>query len=195
MLLEQTKRNYFICVEGPDNVGKSTLIKGIKNVMSDYIMQSLHYSSVKHKTTADCIEYNKKLYTMMFDMMKFTIQYEKSGLVFDRSHLGELVYGPIYRGYSGDYCLDIENQFNHILDLKDNLYLIVLVDEPENLIKRDDGLSFSTELDKKREEIQLFDLAYNKSNIKNKLFINIKDKDEKAVLKEVLEFLQYKGFK
>jgi thymidylate kinase len=189
------KRNYFIVVEGPDNVGKSTLIKGLKNLMSDYIMQSLHYSSVKHKTTEDCIEYNKKLYTMMFDIMKFSIQFDKSGLIFDRSHLGELVYGPMYRGYSGEYCLDIENKFKNIIDIYNNLYLIVLVDEPENLIKRDDGLSFSTKVDKKIEEIQRFEYAYEQSNIKNKLFINIKDKDEKDVLKEVLEFLEYKGVK
>ena len=31
-------------------------------------------------------------------------------LIFNRSHLGETVYSPLYRGYSGDYVFDIEKK-------------------------------------------------------------------------------------
>jgi len=29
-------------------------------------------------------------------------------LFFNRAHLGEVVYGPLYRGYSGDFVFDLE---------------------------------------------------------------------------------------
>lgn len=128
----------------------------------------------------------------MFELMAFALKNDKTGLIFDRSHLGEIVYGNIYRGYSGDYVLDIEKKFNHILDVFENLFLITLVDEPENLISREDGLSFSVELDKKQRELELFDLAHTSSTIKNKLIINIKNKDAEAVFKEVTEFIDSK---
>lgn len=185
-------RNLFIIVEGCDNTGKSTLINNLKNYYNEITLHNLHYSNVKQDNTAEVIKYNKKLYNEMFELMTLTLKNDKNGLIFDRSHLGELVYGRIYREYSGDYVLDIEKKFGHILDVFENLFLITLVDEPENLISREDGLSFSIELDKKQRELELFDLAHNSSTIKNKLIINIKDKDAEAVFKEVTEFIDSK---
>ena len=58
--------------------------------------------------------------------------------------------------YTGEYVLDIEKNFSTYAAIWDNLYLITLVDEPQNLIDRDDGLSFSIDLDKKTTEIDNF---------------------------------------
>lgn len=185
-------RNLFLIVEGPDNVGKSTLINNLNNYYNKITLHNLHYSNVKQENTAEVIKHNKKLYTEMFELMTFTLKNDKAGLIFDRSHLGEMVYGNIYRSYTGDYVLDIEKKFHHILDIFENLFLITLVDEPENLISREDGLSFSTDLDKKQRELELFDLAHNSSSISNKLIINIKNKDAEAVFKEVTEFIDSK---
>jgi hypothetical protein len=121
--------------------------------------------------------------------MKAVSKEEHTGIICDRSHLGEMVYGPIYRGYSGEYVLDIEKKYIEIPSIWDNLFLITLYDEPENVIKRDDGLSFSTDIRIKREEIKNFINAHNKSNIKNKLLLNIKNHDADAVLNEVLTFI------
>lgn len=187
-------RNLFLIVEGPDNSGKSTLIKKIKSYYSDYTLQSLHFSSVKHKSLDDCINYNKKLYNMMFDMMIFSIKYDKSGILMDRSHLGELVYGPLYRDYAGEYVLDIEKNILNIHDVINNFFLITLVDKPENLISREDGESISIDLNNKNKEIQLFKEAHNKSLIKNKLIINIENKDANEVFEEVKIFLNSKGY-
>lgn len=189
---DRDMRNLFLIVEGPDNVGKSTLINNLNNYYNKLTMHNLHYSNVKQDNISEVIKYNKKLYNEMFELMTFELKNDKTGLIFDRSHLGEIVYGNIYRGYSGDYVLDIEKKFNHILDVFENLFLITLVDEPENLISREDGLSFSVELDKKQRELELFDLAHISSTIKNKLIINIKNKDAEAVFKEVTEFIDSK---
>lgn len=185
-------RNLFVIIEGCDNTGKSTLINNLKNYYNKITLHNLHYSNVKQDNISEVIKYNKKLYNEMFELMTFELKNDKTGLIFDRSHLGEIVYGNIYRGYSGDYVLDIEKKFNHILDVFENLFLITLVDEPENLISREDGLSFSVELDKKQRELELFDLAHTSSTIKNKLIINIKNKDAEAVFKEVTEFIDSK---
>lgn len=189
---DRDMRNLFLIVEGPDNVGKSTLINNLNNYYNKLTMHNLHYSNVKQENTIEVIKHNKKLYDEMFRLMIYALKQDYTGVICDRSHLGEIVYGNIYRGYTGDYVLDIEKDYHHILDIFENLFLITLVDEPENLISREDGLSLSTDLDKKQRELELFDLAHNSSNIKHKLIINIKDKDAEAVFKEVTEFIDSK---
>jgi hypothetical protein len=100
-----------------------------------------------------------------------------------------MVYGPVYRGYTGEYVLDIERKFTHVHPIWDNLYLFTLIDQPENLIKRDDGLSFSIDVKKKETEINNFINAYEKSLIKNKLLINIVHADAAKVSERVTHFI------
>ena len=182
-------RNMFIVVDGPDNVGKSTLIKNLKDHFNDITFHTLHYTNVKHSGSVELIEYSTKLYKEMFDLMFFVSTKEKSGVICDRSHLDELVYGPIYRGYTGAYVLDIERAFKHIKPVWDNLVLITLYDDPENLIAREDGLSFSVDLEKKKTEIENFKFAHEKSLIEHKMLLNIKDRDAQAVTQAVVGFL------
>ena len=183
------KRNLFIIIEGPDNVGKSTLIQNLKNNFNNFTLHNIHYSNVKQESPAKTIEYSTKLYTEMFQNMFECSKYEKSGMILDRSHIGEMVYGPVYRGYTGEYVLDIERKFTHVHPVWDNLYLITLIDQPENLINRDDGLSFSIDIKKKETEINNFINAYEKSLIKNKLLINIVHSDAAKVSERVTHFI------
>lgn len=169
-----------------DNVGKTTLINGIKNYFNDYTFHTIHYSNVKQESTEKVIEYSKKMYREMFNYMLNSIKFNKSGIICDRSHIGEMVYGPIYRNYSGEYVIDIEKEFSNIKSIWDNIFLITLYDEPENLIARDDGLSFSTNLEKKQNEINNFLKAHDKSTIKNKLTINIKNHNKTEALNAVI---------
>ena len=123
----------------------------------------------------------------MFKCCRFQTEVIGNSIIVDRSHIGEMVYSPLYRNYSGDYVLDIEKQYN-----TDNFYLIVLTDRAENLISRDDGLSHSTDIDKKNEELELFREAFQKSNIKNKYMMNIEGHNENEVLNKVLDYITYK---
>ena len=183
-------RNLYIIVEGPDNVGKSTLIQNIKNHFNNFTMHSLHYSNVRQNSPEAVIEYSENLYAGMFEIMVHQSRFENSGVICDRSHLGEMVYGPIYRDYSGEYVLDIEKSYQHLRFLWDNLVLVTLVDEPARLIGRDDGLSFSIDLSKKTTEINSFITAHSRSNIQHKLLVNIKDHNEEEALKAVVEFIK-----
>lgn len=123
----------------------------------------------------------------MFKTCRFQTEVICNSTIVDRSHIGEMVYSPLYRNYSGDYVLDIEKQYN-----TDNFYLIVLTDRAENLISRDDGLSHSTDIDKKNEELELFREAFQKSNIKNKYMMNIEGHNENEVLNKVLDYITYR---
>lgn len=181
--------NKFIIIEGPDNVGKSTLIRGLQHFYNKNTFQCLHFSNVKHDSVEDGIEYSKNLYTQMFESMSNLAKYNNAGMICDRAHLGEMVYGPIYRGYSGEYVLDIERKYTNYGPIWSNLFLITLYDEPENLIARDDGLSFSTDLDKKQAEINNFKNAHDKSLIVNKLLLNIKDNNAEQALSKAIEFI------
>ena len=104
----------FIIIEGPDNTGKDTQIRQImKNFPSD-VFHMFHYFNLhfkddlkKHK------EYSIQMYEEMFTIMKHAPK--EINYIFNRAHLGETVYSPLYRGYLGDYVFEIENRYTEYL--------------------------------------------------------------------------------
>ena len=180
----------FVIIEGPDRVGKDTLIKSIKNYYNNIIFQVLHFTNIKQNTKEDVILYSEKLYKNMFDIMLYNISQNKNfGVICNRSHLGEMVYGPLYRNYSGDYVLQIERLYKNFINLWQKLALVVLIDKPENLIAREDGQSFTVDLTLKQKEIDLFKQAYERTLIKNKLLVDISNLSIIDVQQKVIAFL------
>ena len=208
-----------VIVEGPDNVGKGTQILKIKKYMEEYYGPThvLHYSNIKGLTKG-INKYNLSspqqelfeltdqekirlmsvdLYDQMFQLIKYSSDNEIN-LILDRAHIGEMVYSPIYRQYSGDYVIKQELKYFHDKDITTeadiwkkvwfNTKLIVFVDNPASLIKRDDGLSFTTDHEKKITEITLFKSAYEKSYL-YKTLIDIQGLDENQVWEKVESFL------
>jgi thymidylate kinase len=168
---------HIIC-EGLDNSGKSTLIDNlIKHYKLPFI--KLHYYGPPFKDKEKDIKFDMKLYSEMASIFN---SYEN--VIADRSHLGSLVYSPIYRGHNGEHVLEIEKY------LPEDTILFTLVDEPENLISRDDGLSFSTDIEKKRQEIKAFKDAHDKSTIKNKYIINIEKFNAEEVTKIAVDYIE-----
>lgn len=168
-------------VEGIDNVGKGTQINLIRSYFKDYKFQIMHHSNVKGVDR----KYSLCLYKKTFDLVRVAMANDIS-LILDRSHLGEYVYSEMYRGYDGNYVFDIEDQYN---DVTNNAILIVLIDKPENTLKRDDGKSLSTNLENRIKEKERFEYAYEKSRIKNKILINIDCKSIEEVNKEITNYI------
>jgi thymidylate kinase len=167
-----------LIVEGIDNVGKTTLINGLtKHYKVPFV--KLHHYGPSYKDLEDIIAFDIEMYKNMSKIFN-TFDY----VVADRSHLGSLVYSPLYRDNSGEHVLLIEDL------LPNDIILIVLIDDAENVISRDDGLSFTTNLEKKKREIELFTAAVNKSKIKNKIILNIRNKDANTVLHHVIKFIE-----
>lgn len=171
-----------IIIEGLDNSGKDTQINAIiKHFKKTFL--HLHYYGCPIKENAEkSIKWTTDLYTEMFNVLKC-----HDNVICNRSHLGEIVYAPIYRGYSGDFVIDIERTYPH-----DDLSLITFIDKAENVIARDDGLSFSTNLEDKQNEISAFSRAHKMSTIKHKILINIHGLSVQSVTDKIIEFLEMK---
>ena len=160
----------FIIIEGPDNTGKDTQVKQIIKNFPNEVFHMFHYFNLPFK---DDLEKHKKYSAKMYDQM-FKIMKEVPkdvNYIFNRAHLGETVYSPLYRGYLGDYVFDIEKKYTEYL--RQELYLITLVNDPHLIMKRDDGKSFYKSEEGIKGEIDGFARAHRKSSIKNKLLIDI----------------------
>lgn len=179
-----------VMLEGPDRSGKSTQIKNILSLLLDRPTHQLHYTSFQGLETKE--DYSSYAVTVFSSMFRFLNRYySEFNFILDRTHLGEMIYGPLYRNYTGDYVLKIEDFWKYHYFWND-IYLITFIDDPENLIKREDGDSFSKDIINKEKEINLFIKAHEFSSIKHKLLINIDGLDKDKVFDKIKEFLNVK---
>jgi hypothetical protein len=130
------------------------------------------------------------MYEDMFKMMVLCKD-QDINIIFNRSHLGESIYSPLYRGYSGDYVFDIEKGF--VNTLRENLYLITLTNDPHTIWSRDDGKSFYKNEEGIKAEVDGFIRAHRLSKIKNKLLLNVGTMSADEVSKIIIEFLSHEN--
>jgi thymidylate kinase len=163
-----------LIIEGLDRCGKDTLI----NKLTDgcpHIVKS-HFGFPKGDTIEEKADYQVKSFNQEFAIQKSIRQtygehYFSDGLyVWNRSHIGEYVYGPMYRGTSTDWIAQLEHMY---FTDDSEVYLILLYADPEFLIKNDDGNSFSAEIEKKTQEVEKFLQAFHESIIPNKLLLKV----------------------
>ena len=181
----------FIIIEGTDNVGKDTQQNLIIEQMNEYVFHKFHYSSLPFKEDKEMhATYSKKMYDDMFKVM-MNCKDKDINFIFNRSHLGETVYSPLYRGYSGDYVFDIEKKYTKAL--RENLYLITLTNDPHTILKRDDGKSFYGNEEEVKAEVDGFRRAHRLSSIKNKLHVNVGTMSAIEVSNIIIDFLKTKN--
>lgn len=172
----------FIC--GVDRVGKTTQIRNIQKFFEKQNRDTLaiHYSGIHvqnvgpFKSGAELVA-SRARYEDMMHLADLYVN-NRNILLFDRAHLGEYVYSPMYRKYDGDYVFELEKDHPVMIN---NARLFLFTDTVENLCRREDGNSFSSNPENKKKELELFNEAIAKSNIKHKMIIDIRDKDENAV--------------
>ena len=178
----------FIIIEGTDNVGKDTQQNLIIEKMNDYVFHKFHYSSLPFKDDKEMhATYSKKMYDDMFKVM-MNCKDKDINFIFNRSHLGETVYSPLYRGYSGDYVFDIEKKYTKAL--REDLYLITLTNDPHTILKRDDGKSFYGNEEEVMAEVDGFKRAHRLSTIKNKIHVNVGTMSAIEVSNIIVDFLK-----
>lgn len=183
-------------IDGIDRLGKSTLIKNIIEELGYHLV--IHYDKPKvlnyYMGTAQMIKESapedtdydesyrqlspenlaRRLYQEETNMGMFDLLRTDTPMIFDRTHLGEMVYAPLYRKYSGEYVYDLEKDY---LDTRPytspgSTRLILLVSSNTDMLV-DDGLGFDPA--KKNDEQNLFIDAFNKSQIPNKVMIDVHD--------------------
>lgn len=178
-------------IDGIDRLGKSSLSQSILNELGYHLM--IHYDKPKvlqfyvneHDANIARREYQYQCNLQMFELLQTKIP-----VIVDRTHLGEMVYAPLYRGYSGDYVYDMEDR---LIDTKhythkDDIKLILLTTSNLDMLT-DDGQSF--DFSKKGDEQEKFKDAFNRSKL-NKVMIDVHDgngnyKSYKEILTEALK--------
>lgn len=176
-------------LDGIDRCGKSTLAQAILNERGYHLM--VHYDKPKvlsyysDPLTAR-VEYQVACNSSMFKLLKTDVP-----IIFDRTHLGELVYAPMYRNYSGEYVYELETDLIQAKPFtsKDDIRLILLTTSNFDIIT-DDGQSF--DFSKKEQEQKMFLDAFQKSNIRDKVLIDVHDghghfKSQQDILLEALK--------
>lgn len=176
---------YIIC--GIDRLGKDTLIRNIQNKFGHHFV--LHYSKPE-KLDA----YNGNLYEYQYTSFDngFTLLdnnssgFYRTPMIFNRFHLGESVYAPLYRNYSGDYVFDLEKEY--CAEEFHNVKLILLTTSDFSFIQ-DDGESF--DFSKKEQEQEMFKAALAKSIFPNKTIIDVANgqggwKSQEQILAEAI---------
>ena len=97
---------------------------------------------------------------------------EGYNIIFDRFHLGAIVYGTKYRGADPTEIYNIDS---HYMANVPDIALVLLTDYPESIIARNDGESLETSKSDLDETHDAFVEAYMNSHIMNKLHINVTD--------------------
>ena len=180
-----------VIVEGCDRVGKDTLVSGLQKTFATTEM--IHWGYPIGDTNDDKTAYQKEDFKL--NMMKWRVEkyWDKADLViWNRSHLGEYVYGKLYRdSYPDTWVPQLEERF---LGKEENAYLILLVADPEFIAKQDDGLSYSAKVEDKKEELKQFVSSFKDSKITNKKLIMVHDENgyysADSILEKVIKFIK-----
>lgn len=164
-----------IIIEGPDCTGKNTLISHITE-----LYESTTIIHCQKPRTSDPEEQNRLFRRQVYDII--TNKYQTTALIFNRSFIGEYVYGTMYRNRETIETLNfinfLEDTLNMFIAPEDLIYIQLLSSSPKLLVKNDDNKSLSQgDIDKIQNEIDLFYEVFNESHIKNKKLIYVNNGD------------------
>lgn len=155
-----------LIVEGLDNTGKSTLIKNIrKTVLTGPQTTSIHCTTPPNGCHQS---WPKDHYLEVLGLCRFMVTVGWT-VILDRSHLGEDVFGPLFRNQDADYIYNLEELYFQNITVKG----ILLIDDPEKLVEREDGQSHTVELDTLQKVSNRFQNVFNKSLMDDKMIYHI----------------------
>ena len=186
-------------IEGLDRLGKSTLIQGIQDVFGYY--QVIHFSKPQKLEIynfaakkeyfegdgpiKDVPQEFRSAYYYQSEGFRNSMLLAKSGarIIFDRWHIGEAVYSPMYRKYSGSYVF--EQELATGMHEHPSLRLILLVEDfGRSHHFNDDGNSLGPARNRREEQKRFMD-AFYRSHIRDKKIVcvtandgNFRNKDD-----------------
>ena len=169
-----------LLLEGIDRLGKSSMAKEVQDKLGYHTYFHCSKPEKLAKYTGSRIEsperrYQKETFHNMFKILETDIN-----VIFDRAHLGEVVYSPGIRGYDGDYVFNIEQKYN-----TDGVRLVLLYADVDFTVK-DDGESLQSWLLRPSEQEE-FKRAFNRSNIKDKRMIKVNNGQEFRPIEDILK--------
>lgn len=174
-----------VIVEGLDRTGKSTLVNQIRNHLEFPMV--VHSSSPPKGQGYDWeFQYYRRMARIMFNQ-RFTVS--PMNMILDRFHFGTGVYGTKYRNYTDRQVYDLFDEVESYLP--NTTVLIMLVDDPKEIARRDDGDSIEKSVEEYAATKQSFEKAFSYSGIQKKLRIHITDNGGFVnTLPTVLKFIE-----
>ena len=156
-----------IIIEGTDNTGKDTLISKI--------LEKYPTSIIIHCGKPLTKKYSNKEQDELFKIYAMNIvnkKYDNSHvIILNRSHIGEYVYGVLYRNRDAKDVENMINDINNILYNRKDLKIkyIQLLSNSEFLLKNnEDGKSLSNgNIEKINNETKKFKEIFDNININN----------------------------
>lgn len=176
--------------EGPDNLGKSTIINKIISNFKDTKDICMMHSTGPHTENAeDPFVYQANVFKELSLKMLVINSSEAqlphihdNLLIMDRSWYGEYVYGQIYRkGKKSDILKMIKTNDKSISKIKN--CVINLTASAEFIISHDDNKSFTSNMEKDeryytvKRELDLFEECFKKLPKLNVITINVEGKN------------------
>lgn len=194
-----------IICEGGDALGKNSLIKGLCEYFNYDNICVRHFGKPPKGLSApetlafqmQCFNDEAIFYGQLKEKSVSKYNYYPDIMIWNRSHLGEFVYGQMFRNSNPQLLKDILTYYEKfsLNCLNDNdIYLISLTADPEFFLNQEDGQSFSKTLKEKTKELKLFKEIHEFSHIKKKLLVKVdnegKFRGKKQILEEVLNFIK-----
>ena len=160
-----------LIVEGMDRCGKSTLVEHLRKRYFTSPNILVHHSSSPPKVDNPNL-WELDHYRSLFRTSQMLVDDYFYDVIFDRFHLGAAVYGEKYRGANPADVYELDTRY-----LRDypNAVLILLTDNPEVIMSRDDGDSLESSIHDYGQTQSAFIEAFTVSSCVNKLHINITD--------------------
>ena len=170
----------FIC-EGIDRLGKDELINGI--MQKDGFYQVIHRSkplmlekyfqeSAATGKISPFYFYQAECFKQDMEMLRES-EHSNFRIIFNRSWLGEAVYAPLYRGYSGDYVFDLEKEAE-VKDFECTRLILLIEDFYLSSHFVDDSQSLGPIHARKQEQAKFIE-AFVKSELRDKRIICVTD--------------------
>ena len=183
---------YLIIIEGTDNIGKDTVINQLIEKFDTATL--IHCSGPKSKVFQSkeqdnkFIQYAENIVNRYYD--------NTDVIIMNRSHIGEYVYGQIYRQRSEAQIRSMLDKVNSILTSRQDLtikYIQLLSSSIELRKKYDDNKSLSKMNDELMKlENNLFLDVFDYIDLDKKLFY-INDEDgflpKEVIFKDIVDFL------
>ena len=158
-----------LIIEGMDRCGKSTLVENLRKKYFKNPNIMAHHSS-SPPAVEDPNGWEIEHYESLFIASKRLVNQLSYDIIFDRFHLGAIVYGEKYRNADPQPIYDLDRRF---LSGYKNAALILLTDNNDGIASRDDGESLEKNMDDFTYTRAAFTNAFNQSTCRHKLHINI----------------------
>lgn len=188
-----------ICVCGGDGLGKNTLIE---NIAKFYNLDNVHIRHLgkppkKFPEGITPFEFQKTCFYKEGNFLEYInkmeldepYNYYENVVIFNRFIWGEFVYGQMFRKTDPKEIKTFLNNFESTYLYNDPI-LILLTADPEFFLDKEDGQSFSKNIEDKTKELELFDQAFDNSMILNKIRIKVNKEDQYKPKEEIFEIIK-----